>query len=386
MNILFVIHNYKRPEHRLQPRLFVHEIGCELMAQGQHVSVLTDSCVETEIDGICVYGADSLRASNAAQLRTCINSISPDVVVWSMGFTNALAGSRLYKTLGVPVVANFNVPYYRTSQILQMVRSVGLHLPTYYLVNNIIRKWSVSRAFQGKAFAGIVCQSKSNIELLARMGVERHRLWHIAPGIDSNVWFATQSLLEQVSSTGYQFLFFGPARRARGLWNLIKAFASVAKDHPQARLRLFLRGADPECVAAVESECKSHGIIKQTTVTGGWQSAQELREAITESYAVVIPFVVSESDMPVSVLEAKACCRPIISTNIASIIEMVGKGGITVPTNSYVQLARAMNKIIEDCALYQRLCQNCIKEMRGYPTWGECATVFMRGIRDVIRT
>ncbi len=384
MNILFVIHNYRRPEHRLQPRLFIHEMGRALISQGQRVSVLTDSRVETEIDGISVHAADSLHASNAAQLRMRINNISPDIVVWSMGFANALAGRKLYETLGVPVIANFNVPYYRMSQILRMVRSIGWRLPAYYLANNIIRGLSVRNAFQAKTFAGIMCQSKSNVELLSQMGVERHRLWHIAPGIDSHVWFTTPPLSERCSTSAYKFLFFGPARRARGLPVLIKAFALVARKHPQAELCLSLRGADPASVAGVESECMSRGIRGKISVTGGWQSPQELRQAISESDVVALPFVVSESDMPVSVLEAKACCRPIISTNIAGIVEMVGTGGIIIPANSHVYLAKAMNRLIEDNALCQRLGQNCIEEMKDYPTWGECATTFMRGIRDVI--
>jgi len=87
--------------------------------------------------------------------------------------------------------------------------------------------------------------------------------------------------------------------------------------------------------------------LRDVVSTTGWLDSQHVREQIVASRAMVMPSFAE--GLPVVLMEALALERPVISTYIAGIPELVepGVNGWLVPAGSTDRLARAMRAVLE---------------------------------------
>jgi glycosyltransferase involved in cell wall biosynthesis len=83
-------------------------------------------------------------------------------------------------------------------------------------------------------------------------------------------------------------------------------------------------------------------------VLRGWLSNEAVRREIVAARAMVLPSFAE--GLPVVVMEAMALGRPVISTFVAGIPELVGEGitGYLVPAGSVERLAEAMRRVLRE--------------------------------------
>jgi len=109
------------------------------------------------------------------------------------------------------------------------------------------------------------------------------------------------------------------------------------------RPRLVLAG-DGELRPRIEAMVAQHGLADQVSLTG-WVDGQRVREEILASRALVMPSCME--GLPVALLEAMTLQRPVISTYVGGIPELVrpGRDGWLVHAGS----AEAIADAIEAC-------------------------------------
>lgn len=121
----------------------------------------------------------------------------------------------------------------------------------------------------------------------------------------------------------------------------------------EAASLLAKRGADFELVLAGDGEMRGEieNLIAQTGLQArvritGWISSEQVREEILSSRALVLPSFAE--GLPVVIMEAMSLQRPIISTFIAGIPELVvpGKHGWLVPAGDVQALAEAVHSCL----------------------------------------
>ena len=367
MKILIAIHDFYPPKHYLQPRAFLYRIGLAAVAKGHHVAFLTNVSGVSSIDGLDVLSVDGLSKKHSSQILAAIRGISPDVIVWSTSYTNALANSSLFTDLPAPVFGFLACPFYSATYLLRLLPKLGMRPLKYYFLNCLARPVSVRRSLGTPLFAGLLSQSRSNLRPLAAIPAERRH--HIPPGLDHDVWFPQREKSIRPQSTSRRILFFGPARKSRGLDVVLGAFRKVSKEHPGTELALYLREDSGTVVEEVKRRLSEHGLDQRATVTGGWTPADELRSAIWKADIVAIPFPLSESDSPLSILEAKACGRPVLSSAIAGIPELIGGGGIALPSCTARALAKEISALIAEPERLRQLTERAIAETLEHPSW-----------------
>lgn len=121
----------------------------------------------------------------------------------------------------------------------------------------------------------------------------------------------------------------------------------------EAAARLAARGIPLELVLAgdgpmradIEVLIAKHRLQQRTRITG-WLSSAQVREEILASRALVLPSFAE--GLPVVLMEAMALRRPVLTTYIAGIPELVthGKSGWLFPAGSVEQLAEAMRECL----------------------------------------
>lgn len=110
------------------------------------------------------------------------------------------------------------------------------------------------------------------------------------------------------------------------------------------RFELLLAG-DGEMRTEVERMVHAYDLGAEVKITG-WISSKEVREAILASNAMVLPSFAE--GLPVVLMEAMALRRPVISTYVAGIPELVipGQNGWLVPAGSVAELSIAIEQLL----------------------------------------
>ena len=140
-----------------------------------------------------------------------------------------------------------------------------------------------------------------------------------------------------------RFVCVGRLSAEKGQFVLIDAMGELKSQGIDAELVL---AGDGELRQAIERHCALRGVSDRVRITG-WISGATVRQEIEASRALVLSSFAE--GLPVVLMEAMACSRPVISTRVAGIPELVrdGRDGWLVAPGNALELAQAMRKCLE---------------------------------------
>jgi glycosyltransferase involved in cell wall biosynthesis len=134
----------------------------------------------------------------------------------------------------------------------------------------------------------------------------------------------------------------GRLSEEKGQLILIEAVARLAAK--QIPFELVLAGDGP-MRAEIERLVEHHRLGEHVRITG-WISNSEVRTEILAARALVLPS--ASEGLPVVIMEAMALRRPVLTTYIAGIPELVrpGENGWLFPAGSVDELTRALEECL----------------------------------------
>lgn len=135
-------------------------------------------------------------------------------------------------------------------------------------------------------------------------------------------------------------LCIGRLSAEKGHLILLDAFGRIAARYPEARLVI---AGDGPLRPLVETRIADLGLQSRVRITG-WISSETVHQEILAARVIVQPSF--QEGLPVVLMEAMASCRPVISTYVAGIPELVvpGETGWLVPAGDVDALVEAMNE------------------------------------------
>lgn len=136
----------------------------------------------------------------------------------------------------------------------------------------------------------------------------------------------------------FHMVAVGRFAEQKGFGLLIRAFAKAWRCDPSLRLSLV---GDGELRPQIEALVAAEGMENAVNLLG-WQDESGVRAAMNAAHALVTPSFAE--GLPVVIMEAMACARPIIATYIAGIPELVrpGQEGWLIPAGDADALAETM--------------------------------------------
>ncbi len=170
-----------------------------------------------------------------------------------------------------------------------------------------------------------------------------HDQWHkihvVHCGVDSLFLSGAASPVPDVR----QFVCVGRLSEQKGQLILIEAAAKLRETHREFRIVLAGDGPMRQVIEARIAQVSLGGHITLLGTT----SNDKVRELILGSRAMVMPSFAE--GLPVVFMEALALGRPVITTTVAGIPELVedGKSGFLVPAGSVDRLAAAMARCLD---------------------------------------
>ena len=135
----------------------------------------------------------------------------------------------------------------------------------------------------------------------------------------------------------------GRLSEQKGHLLLIEAASKLAAEGLQFKLVLV---GDGELRPQIENMVAKLGLQNYVEITG-WVSNGEVKQQILDSRAMVLPSFAE--GLPVAIMETLALGRPVISTYVAGIPELVkhGEHGLLTPPGSFEDLVSAMRKVLQ---------------------------------------
>lgn len=140
-----------------------------------------------------------------------------------------------------------------------------------------------------------------------------------------------------------RFVCVGRLSPEKGQFLLIDALAELRRQGLDAELVL---AGDGELRSAIERHCTECGVNDRVRITG-WISGDVVRKEIEAARALVLSSFAE--GLPVVLMEAMACARPVIATRVAGVPELVRDrqdGWLVAPGNA-MALADAMRQCLE---------------------------------------
>ena len=164
-----------------------------------------------------------------------------------------------------------------------------------------------------------------------------HKVHVVHCGLDSDSFDDTAE-----AGSSPAFLSIGRLSSEKGHLILLDAFSRVAARNSEARLVI---AGDGPLRAMLEKRIGELGLTARVRITG-WISGETVREEILACRTLVQPSL--QEGLPVVLMEAMALGRPVISTYVAGIPELViPETGWLVPPGNAQMLADAMERSLQ---------------------------------------
>ncbi len=204
----------------------------------------------------------------------------------------------------------------------------------------------------------VVCVSKDLRDFMAStVGVRPSRLQVIHNGIDIERFSC--SINEEIGRRNRNQVIGTVARltEAKDHENLLCAFAAVRKVEPDVCLLLV---GDGELREEVESMISSLRLEDAVEMTG---KRSDIPQLLNGMDIFVLPS--RREGFPVSIIEAMACGRAVVATDVGGVREIIDDGvdGIIVPPEDHQSLAAALAQLLQDQELRNRLALNARKKV-----------------------
>lgn len=191
--------------------------------------------------------------------------------------------------------------------------------------------------------AVVLVQNPDDREVVRRFGVSAEKTFLIpGSGVDTTTLEPLPEVTGQVTAA-----FVGRLLDDKGLRSLLAACKLLAARGRGIRM-LIAGAADPANPASIpQSEIDSWRSVEGVTLLGH----ADVREVWRQAHIAVLPS--RREGLPLSLLEAAACGRPIVATDVSGCREIARDGfnAILVPPDNPAALADAIGRLASDPAL-----------------------------------
>ncbi|MEX0943323.1 MAG: glycosyltransferase family 1 protein [Pseudomonadales bacterium] len=242
---------------------------------------------------------------------------------------------------------------------------VWRHYPdTMLLANRVVEQLLMPPSLR-KANA-IICVSEATRQDLARL----------YPGVREKSVTIPQAAEPRANTIADQadryFLFVGTLEPRKNLARLLEAFAQ-ARARGLDDCRLVIAGAQG-WMGAISDEVKRLGIGDSVDVLGHVEE-EVLHARLAGAIALCMPSLYEGFGLPA--VEAMQYGTPVIGSNVASIPEVVGEGGVLVDPYAVDEIATALLALASDPVLCETLGEKARQQAATY-SWDTSAALTLR--------
>jgi len=282
-----------------------------------------------------------LRMLQAAALAWKTRAPGLRAIVWQLFYlVEAAYLARRIESLGVEHVHDHIATNSASVCMLASVLSGVTWSMTVHGPHDFVEpvRWALQEKLESSAFCVFIAEFGRSQGMWFSRPAAWPKLHVVRCGLDESFFAAAPVSIPP----GPRLVFVGRLSAEKGVLVLLEAAAKLARDG--IRVELVLIGDGPSR-PDIERAVVRHGLGRAVTLLG-WQGSERVRQEILGSRALVLPSFAE--GLPIVLMEAMALRRPVVSTYVAGIPELVQPGinGYLVPAGSVDGLAEAMRAVV----------------------------------------
>lgn len=242
----------------------------------------------------------------------------------------------------------------------------SMHQVKQRLYLSFIQEYQLKGAFK------IIAVSKATKDdLIKRIGIAPDKIAVVYEGYDKMQFrpirndILVDSLRQYALKPGEYFLFVGTIQPRKNLERIIKAFA--ISQYPN--IDLVIAGSKGWLSDQIYQLPKRLGIEGRVKFLG-YVSEKDLPALYSGAIALIFPSLFEGFGLPI--LEAQACGCPVITSNVSSMPEVVGKGAIYVNPYKVDDIVKGMMEITTNYELRTKLANLGFENVKRF-SWEKCA-------------
>jgi glycosyltransferase involved in cell wall biosynthesis len=313
------------------------------MTSGVALSLLMDEWNALYGDGLSLADALDVALLLEHMLRPLFaEPVEADIVHASMNGLSMLVAMAAKWRYGSPVIMSEHGIYLRERYLAY------LHQDAPHAVKVLVLSFFRLLAGAGYLVADALApHSAYNRRWQLQNGADARTMWTMYNGVSPDLFPAAQGEPEVPT-----IVFMGRIDPLKDLHNLVWAFSLVVAEMPAARLRIF--GGTPDENRTYRDSCVK--LIEDLALTSSITLEGPVGSPVDAYHAgsIVVLSSISEG-FPYSVVEAMACQRTVVCTDVGGVKEAVGRTGLVVPPRNSPALAHACLRLLRDDALRRSL-------------------------------
>ena len=278
-------------------------------------------------------------------LETMIKKLQPDIIhINNLPFLTTVQSTQLAKKMGIASIVQVHGVIAKRNKLLDFAQ--------YFYINTLGRS-----VFRDATF--VICLTESDAKEIRDYGCPLEKIRIIPNGVDVEKFKSCEEVMDDLIFWGGRFV------PEKGLTFLINAFHLVVVKKPEVKLMM---AGDGPLFSRIYDIVRQLGIEKNVVLKGRVPHS-ELPYLISAASICVLPSL--KEGMPYALLEAMACGKPVVGSDIPGINDVIthGENGILVPPKNPKALADAIMLLLEDENLRMKLGQNARRLMVEKYSW-----------------
>ena len=216
----------------------------------------------------------------------------------------------------------------------------------------------------------------SKREIMKYLNIDENKIVVVPCGVDHDV-FKPQTDNKKIETTKQRynitrdyFLYLGTLEPRKNIERIIEAYAVLKKEESQAPL-LVMAGRKGWLYDSIFQKVKELK-LEQDILFTGYIEDSDAPVLISGATAFLFPSFYEGFGLPP--LEAMACGVPVLTSNCASLPEVVGDAAIVVDPYSIDEIMQGMKMLMKDANLRMKLSEKGIKQAKSF-TWDKTADI-----------
>ncbi|MBN2521211.1 MAG: glycosyltransferase family 4 protein [Bacteroidales bacterium] len=340
--VIIVAFDYYAKNIPLQPWKYIHELALAHQSVGNDVKVLSNSNTQhnDNILGIEVKYISKLSPVNN-EIAQIINNWSADIIYWWASPRTFLYKSQFKKIQG-KVNLLYTGPLYNYNEIIKAWRFLPFSNIKPYLIDVCTPKFLFKNLVNSVVIDKIITISKRNEDRFIKLGINQNKIETVYIGKDP---IQNEKSINQKRNNN-TFLYITSATKIRGIELLLKAFSKLKLNYPNIQLKILARPSPEYNKNKLINICNKLNITNQVTITDGWLERKEIEQELKQCRALIMPFILVPSEMPLSVIESFSMNTPVIVPDIDGLPEMVNNRGWIFKQGSINDLSKSIKQAL----------------------------------------
>lgn len=280
-------------------------------------------------------------------LPRVLKAIDPDLIhSYSHLFLTTLAATKAARSLGKPSVVAVHGVMARRGRGINAVQQVYLHT----LATRVLKEATL-----------VTCLTRSDARGIAALSCPPEKIRVVPNAIDLQLFKPSEGTEEENT-----VVWLGRFVPEKGLECLIHAARILMNEEPKARFLLVGEGPLKSKVASMVDNLGLHDNVILTP------SVDHAIVPLMLARASVFAFPSLSEGLPFALLEAMACAKAVVASNIPGNMELVrhGENGLLFRVGSPADLAEKISMLLLDSKLRRRLGQEARRTAEERCSWG----------------